>query len=241
MTENRLQSSTRTVNKRLSDDEREFFFWKHEMRSDVLCFHHVCVQSWTAWMRLVTTEYQRMAHSWPRCSIHAPVPGQEGDILSPGPPWLSPGLRPEILSSSLERETEISAAVLCWSSGLAPGPGWKAAPLWPGSVGCVSASLSRCEEAHVPMSVAVMSWAMSSPPSQTWSAATGRHPPVWSSRLLIKKYHIPKRLRINCSNWEYKSEQKFMLSSSENFHLQIINKHFVVKVINLGLVSPCDM
>ena len=132
------------------------FFWKHEMRSDVLYFHHVCVQSWTAWMRLVTTEYQRMAHSWPQCSCSSPG---SGGILSPGSPWLSPGL--EILSS-LERETEISAAVLCWSSGLAPGPGWKAAPLCPGSAGCVSASLSRCEEAHVPMSESVMSWAMSS-------------------------------------------------------------------------------
>ena len=67
MTENRLQSSTRTVNKRLSNDEREFFFWKYEMSSDVVNFYifTMCVVYSRAspdWV-LVATEYQRMAHS----------------------------------------------------------------------------------------------------------------------------------------------------------------------------------
>ena len=76
MTENRLQSSTRTVNKRLSDDEREFFLETWDEKWRFIFSPCVCT---VVVNRLNAFSYDGIPKDGAFLTpvLHAPVPGQE--------------------------------------------------------------------------------------------------------------------------------------------------------------------
>lgn len=150
------------------------------MSSDVANFYifTMCVYSRASpdWV-LVTTEYQRMAHSWPQSRLHSRV----RRYLAPGSPWLSPGSVSRIWAG---RETEISAAVLRLT--LAHSSAWRRArvgKLLPVRE-VLAASRLPCPGSRCPGRVSggacphVSVWCPEqwAEPSQTWSAGTGSQP-----------------------------------------------------------------
>ena len=205
MTENRLQSSTRTVNKRLSNDEREFL-WKYEMSSDVVNFYifTMCVYSRVSSIAWLDFSYDGIPKDGAfLTSERAPVPGQKIDCSRQSVTVTRLSL--QNLSRQRNGNFRRSFAELWLTTrSLAPGPGWKATPLsgkcWlrlgfpvPGpGVQAESPEAGACH--YIAMSVSDVLSNEQSPvkPDQHRQSAARQ------IRLLIKKYHIPKRQKINC-------------------------------------------